>query len=719
MSEANIWQPRTVLQLSADTKRIEERLTATTGQSLFTITTFAYVLNTGALEIHKNGLLLTKGIDWVEGTTTTFSLTVGATAGDQIVATGYVGITADVDVRDTDIFISNYQAIRDYVGIEVTLYAQGRVTSGDNGASFFQKFTGAAPGTFVDNNVDVVIPTGGDGSIGWLKNNAEYNAANIYANAVNRTQEKKNSDLISVFDFMTEAEIADVKAGTLTLDVTSAWEAAAIAGTIQGKHVFMPAGNHLTGSLTWPGLVGIFGEGVFSSILSLADNSDDSHLKLESITSYFNIFRDFSMEGNSANQVGTSHGINMDKAVSGGITAGAKHKLTNIWVKNYLNHGVVTGGFANGTILERVFSNFNQQFGFSNFAGDVVYSNSQAFNNELTGFNEQGVGTQYSNCKAWLNGANGQPTGTNHLPGFRFRAGARNITLSSCYSQENWGHGFWFDQCSGVTGVGLVADGNSITVIQALSTQRIFDGFHFTDADDCVINGHCGQFYIETNATWKTQRFGVYVDALSENNSIDVGVIQHDPQVRGASTGEYFLDATGALNNKVIVRGQLLTMPDVVSTVAGVSVSDEQLYGTTLLDGTAAFTQVTFGAGATVPPSGVRKLFRTIDATNVCQIVINNYIHGILTLPMATVGDYVLLESNGSKWFIVSSFAALSRTFATSAQLANIAANVNTSDKYQGKEVFDTTLNKPVYTVGSTAGSVWNDAVGVLAHTPV
>jgi hypothetical protein len=168
--EANIWQPRTILELSADTKRIEERLTATEGQSLFIITTFAYAVNTGALEVHKNGLLLTKGIDWVENTTTTFSLTVGATAGDQIVATGYVGITGDVDVRDTDIYISNFQAIRDYVGVEATIYARGQITAGDSYENFFQKKTGAAPGFYLDNNFNVIVPTGGDGSIGWISN---------------------------------------------------------------------------------------------------------------------------------------------------------------------------------------------------------------------------------------------------------------------------------------------------------------------------------------------------------------------------------------------------------------------------------------------------------------------------------------------------------------------------------------------------------------------
>lgn len=170
--EANIWNPRKLLQLSADTKRIEERITATAGQSLFTLIDFTYVLSTGSLEVHKNGLLLTKGVDWVENTISTFSLTVAATMGDQVVAVGYVAITGNVDVRDTDIFIANYQGLRDYVGTEVTLYAQGKVTKGDAGEQFYQLITGAAPGFYTDNNNDIIVPTGGDGSSAWVHNSS-------------------------------------------------------------------------------------------------------------------------------------------------------------------------------------------------------------------------------------------------------------------------------------------------------------------------------------------------------------------------------------------------------------------------------------------------------------------------------------------------------------------------------------------------------------------
>jgi len=167
--QASVWNPKTIINLSADTKRVEERFIATAGQTVFTLTEFVYVLATGSLEVHQNGLVLPESIDFTETTTATFTLTTGATVGDEILAVGYVAITGDVDVRDTDIYVTNYQAIRDYAGTEITIYAQGAATHADGGEAFFGKLTGAAPGTYVDDNDTTIVPTGGDGSAGWIR----------------------------------------------------------------------------------------------------------------------------------------------------------------------------------------------------------------------------------------------------------------------------------------------------------------------------------------------------------------------------------------------------------------------------------------------------------------------------------------------------------------------------------------------------------------------
>jgi len=55
----------------------------------------------------------------------------------------------------------------------------------------------------------------------------------------------------------------------------------------------------------------------------------------------------------------------------------------------------------------------------------------------------------------------------------------------------------------------------------------------------------------------------------------------------------------------------------------------------------------------------------------------------------------------------------------TSTQLNDITNAVNTANKAAGKMVWNSTASKPVWAVGSTAGSVWVDGAGSTVNTPV
>jgi len=58
-------------------------------------------------------------------------------------------------------------------------------------------------------------------------------------------------------------------------------------------------------------------------------------------------------------------------------------------------------------------------------------------------------------------------------------------------------------------------------------------------------------------------------------------------------------------------------------------------------------------------------------------------------------------------------------TTATTAQLTDVGDTVNTQDPQTGQMVYNTTTNKPCWKGGSAAGSVWRNADGTVAHTPV
>jgi hypothetical protein len=55
----------------------------------------------------------------------------------------------------------------------------------------------------------------------------------------------------------------------------------------------------------------------------------------------------------------------------------------------------------------------------------------------------------------------------------------------------------------------------------------------------------------------------------------------------------------------------------------------------------------------------------------------------------------------------------------TSTNLADITAAVNTTGKYTGKRVWNTTTSRPVFAAGGTAGGLWVYSDGTTAHTPV
>ena len=93
-TNANTWNPKTLVTFDAEDKTATEAFVAGAGQSTFTLLTFAYVLDSQALQVYKNGLLLTPNVDWIEATSISFSLIVAADAADKIVAVGYVAADA-------------------------------------------------------------------------------------------------------------------------------------------------------------------------------------------------------------------------------------------------------------------------------------------------------------------------------------------------------------------------------------------------------------------------------------------------------------------------------------------------------------------------------------------------------------------------------------------------------------------------------------------------
>lgn len=170
MGEANAWQPRTIIDLGAGVKAVPESVIALEGQTVINITSFAYVLDTGALLVFKNGHHQRSGIDYGEGTSTSYTFVTPLTVGDVITSIGYTGIVGNVDVRDTDIFIPNHTALAAYIGTETTVYVKGKVLEGDGGEGWYQLYTGSPLGFYIEDGLNVVRPDSNpNGTTAWMR----------------------------------------------------------------------------------------------------------------------------------------------------------------------------------------------------------------------------------------------------------------------------------------------------------------------------------------------------------------------------------------------------------------------------------------------------------------------------------------------------------------------------------------------------------------------
>lgn len=78
-------------------------------------------------------------------------------------------------------------------------------------------------------------------------------------------------------------------------------------------------------------------------------------------------------------------------------------------------------------------------------------------------------------------------------------------------------------------------------------------------------------------------------------------------------------------------------------------------------------------------------------------------------------GQTMKLTLAGLVEYVVSQAATVT---ATTAQLIDAASDINGEGKQEGKQVFNTTTNKPVYATGPATTDTWVDATGATAHTP-
>ena len=92
---------------------------------------------------------------------------------------------------------------------------------------------------------------------------------------------------------------------------------------------------------------------------------------------------------------------------------------------------------------------------------------------------------------------------------------------------------------------------------------------------------------------------------------------------------------------------------------------------------------------------------------------------GRLNFNVAVAGTLTQIASVQANGLYSRGHQVSTNESATQTELRDTASTVNTTYKWPGKPVWDTTNEKPVYAVSALSGGVWNNADGTTAHTPV
>lgn len=417
------------------------------------------------------------------------------------------------------------------------------------------------------------------------------------------------------------------------------------AATGEGMKLQLLGGVYQTGKVTVRGKWTIEGVSKRGTILKLKDNANESLLDMSDDYCVFVTLRDFSLYGNYSNQTGTSYGIETNRTGSG-ITASGLHHIENLEIYEFLTSGIYWLGNINDSKFYNVVSRHNRHYGILTAGADNFFTNCTTQENQLGGFYLVSINNHFVGCKSYLNGQNADAVstffGAGHQPAWIFRDTGTDIlsgtTLVACTAQENYGHGFYFQDAEHITLAACIADSNS------QGTTTTWDGFHFKDSAHITLQGVACNYL-----TNDFQRYGIYIDAGS--NNLNINLISQDQQ-----TADIYYSLTAGGNNFIVVNGETYTIPPVAETI---TVTGNILpYGITYIDANlGAYINATLPS---TPPEGTIKSVIMTDASASCHLTVTNHEHGDgFAYTFAAIDDTVVLMFTGTEWITLAQAGTL------------------------------------------------------------
>lgn len=173
MANPSIWAPGTAVSANASIR--VERFVATAGQTVFTLSQFAYAIGAGSLYVFVNGGFQVTSVDFTETDSSSFTLTEGVTEGTIVVAVGFIEIAGGSTVVDAAV-----------IAAEAALAAAEQAVIDAQAAKAAAETAAAALPNAPAAGVDKYIKTN-ETADGFIYNSAEQVLADIGAEPADAT----------------------------------------------------------------------------------------------------------------------------------------------------------------------------------------------------------------------------------------------------------------------------------------------------------------------------------------------------------------------------------------------------------------------------------------------------------------------------------------------------------------------------------------------------
>lgn len=554
----------------------------------------------------------------------------------------------------------------------IILDSAGRVPGGEiwltNGAEY--KFV-------IETATGILIGTYDD--ITGTLNSEQVNFLQAGTNAVERTAQAKMRDTVSVKDFGA--------VGNGVADDTAAIQAAfnSLDPVLGGNLLFPPGRYRITATINLPITTSGTGRYEISGYGASVETSEDIVMFLRTVANNataLNVIGDrFTIAGLSLS------GVSPPLPNSWGFKFGASY--TSVFKD--LNFLLLNTGldllFSLNTIVDGCMATLCGQYGFRARNGDWV---------GVTSSNSQSNVTAFRNCRVYSR--------TGAIAGYNIE-GASGVTLHNCISE-------------GLTQqYGVLYDSQLATVAKQLYIYNLHTEGSFTSAA-VRLRGGGGQHIVDG---WFHQgsMFGVPLLDTTGGNSNSEYIIQNSPSPTD-TTNLIKCDANARFLFVNLQWGRMYLPAKWIGGVLPQFLNEQRIAD-----------PATEGGGNLYYAKSL-----VLDGDNVIlksngNLTLRGQPNATFTdlLQVATTGGdvtrYISLRNiAGTETHYVPVYASLPNSsdfLAPSASAANIASitnAINTTQKYRGKQVFDTTNNRVMVATGPTAGARWYIVDGSAFVTP-